>query len=45
MKALGMTEVALGVDSQNISGATKLYYGLGYRSHNRSVVMRKPLIE
>jgi GNAT superfamily N-acetyltransferase len=43
MKALGMTEVALGVDSQNISGATKLYYGLGYRSYNRSVVLRKPL--
>jgi ribosomal protein S18 acetylase RimI-like enzyme len=42
MKALGMTEVALGVDSQNISGATKLYYGLGYRSYNRSVVLRKP---
>lgn len=43
MKALGMTEVALGVDSQNISGATKLYYSLGYRSYNRSVVMRKPM--
>jgi len=45
MKALGMTEVALGVDSQNISSATKLYYGLGYRSYSRSVVMRKPLID
>jgi ribosomal protein S18 acetylase RimI-like enzyme len=43
-KALGMEEVALGADSENISGATKLYYGLGYRSYNRSVVMRKPLI-
>lgn len=42
-KALGMEEVGLGVDSENISGATKLYYGLGYRSYNRSVVMRKPL--
>lgn len=45
MKALGMTEVALGMDSQNINGATKLYYGLGYRSYNRSVVLRKPLID
>jgi len=45
MKALGMTEVALGVDSQNISGATKLYYSLGYRSYWRTVVLRKPLTE
>ncbi len=43
MKALGMTEVALGADSENISGATKLYEGLGYRTYSRSVVMRKPL--
>ncbi|MEL7625419.1 MAG: GNAT family N-acetyltransferase [Anaerolineaceae bacterium] len=43
-KTLGMEEVALGADSENVSGATKLYYGLGYRSYNRSVVMRKPLI-
>ena len=42
MKALGMEEVALGVDSENLSGATKLYYALGYRSYSRSVVMRKP---
>ena len=43
MKALGMEEVALGVDSENPSGATKLYYDLGYRSYSRSVVMRKRL--
>lgn len=43
MKSLGMTEVALGVDSQNISGATKLYNDLGYRSYSRLVVLRKPL--
>jgi len=43
MKALGMEEVALGVDSENPSGATKLYEGLGYRSYKRSVVLRKPL--
>lgn len=43
MKVLGMEEVALGVDSENLSGATKLYSGLGYRSYNRSVIMRKPL--
>lgn len=44
MKTLGMTEVALGVDSQNISGATNLYYDLGYRSYSRMVVLRKPLM-
>lgn len=43
MKALGMEEVALGVDSENLSGATKLYSSLGYRSYNRSVILRKPL--
>ena len=45
MKALGMTEVALGADSENISGATRLYEGLGYRTYSRSVVMRKPMDE
>jgi len=43
MKALGMEEVALGVDSENISSATKIYYDLGYCSYKRSVVLRKPL--
>jgi ribosomal protein S18 acetylase RimI-like enzyme len=45
MKALGMTEVALGADSENISGATKLYERLGYRTYSRSVVLRKPMDE
>jgi hypothetical protein len=31
------------VDSENLSGALKLYEGLGYRSYSRTVVMRKPL--
>lgn len=43
MKALGMIEVALGVDGENLSGATKLYEGLGYRSYSRSLILRKPL--
>jgi len=42
---LGMTEVALGADSENISGATKLYERLGYRTYSRSVVLRKPMDE
>lgn len=43
MKALGMLEVALGVDSENPLGATHLYENLGYCEYSRSSVFRKPL--
>jgi mycothiol synthase len=42
-KDMGMTETALSVDAQNISGATRLYEGVGYRKVKQQTVYRKPL--
>ena len=42
-KAEGMTKSALGVDSENISGATRVYEDCGFRVVKRSAVYRKPL--
>jgi len=42
-KARGMTEVALGVDTENPSGALKLYQGLGYKKEKAGVVYRKQM--
>ncbi len=42
-KALGMTEVGLGVDTNNPSGALKLYQGLGYKKDKTFITYRKPL--
>ena len=42
-KALGMTEVALGVDTNNPNGALQLYEGLGYKAYKKMIVYRKPL--
>lgn len=42
-KEMGMTEVALGVDASNQTGATKLYHDLGYRVKSTSVSLIKPL--
>jgi mycothiol synthase len=42
-KEMGMTETALGVDSQNISGAFRLYEGVGYRKVKQQTVYRKPM--
>ncbi len=42
-KEMGMTETALSVDSQNISGATRLYEGVGYRKVKQQIVYRKPM--
>jgi mycothiol synthase len=39
----GMTESALGVDSENLSGATRVYEDCGFRVVKRMVVYRKPL--
>jgi mycothiol synthase len=41
-KDMGMTETALGVDSQNLSGALRLYQGVGYRQTKQFIVYRKP---
>lgn len=38
----GMTEVALGVDTQNPTGARHLYEDLGYRTEKTMITLRKP---
>jgi len=42
-KARGMTEVALGVDTNNPNGALKLYQSLGYKELRTEVIYRKPM--
>ncbi|KAF0106302.1 MAG: N-acetyltransferase GCN5 [Anaerolineaceae bacterium] len=42
-KEMGMTETALSTDSQNISGAFRLYEGCGYRKVKQQIIYRKPL--
>lgn len=41
-KEAGMTESALGVDSENLSGAVRLYEDCGFRFVKRNTVFRKP---
>jgi mycothiol synthase len=43
-KQVGMTESALGVDSENLSGATKVYEDCGFRMVKTETIYRKPLI-
>jgi hypothetical protein len=38
-----MEAANLGVDSQNASGALRLYEGMGQRPYRRWVIYRKPL--
>jgi mycothiol synthase len=42
-KEQGMTESALGVDSENISGATRIYEACGFRVVKKSINYRKAL--
>jgi len=42
-KSKGMTEVALGVDTQNLTGALKLYEGLGYQQEKTWITFRKEM--
>ena len=42
-KDMGMTETALSVDSQNLSGAFRLYEGCGYRKIKQQTIYRKPI--
>lgn len=42
-KEMGMTETALSVDSQNLSGAFRLYEGVGYRKVRQQTIYRKPM--
>jgi ribosomal protein S18 acetylase RimI-like enzyme len=43
-KQAGMTESALGVDSENLSGATKVYEDCGFRVVKRNTIYKKPLL-
>jgi len=43
VKAQGMTEAALGVDTQNPSGARRLYESMGFRPVKSHTLYRKPL--
>jgi ribosomal protein S18 acetylase RimI-like enzyme len=43
LRARGMTEAALGVDTENASGALRVYEGCGFRVVGRSTDYRKPL--
>lgn len=42
-KEMGMTETALSVDSRNLSGALRLYEGVGYRKVKQQAIYRKPM--
>ena len=42
LRARGMTEGALGVDTQNPSGALRLYEACGFRPVHRTIEYRKP---
>jgi mycothiol synthase len=42
LRARGMTEAALGVDTENVSGAFRLYEACGFRATHRSADYRKP---
>ncbi len=43
LKARGMTEAALGVDTENLPGALRVYESVGFRAVKRSSAYRKPL--
>jgi len=43
LRAAGMNEGMLGVDSENANGALGLYEGLGFEVHSRSAAYRRPL--
>ena len=43
LRARGMTEAALGVDTENTSGALRVYERCGFRPVTRSATYRKPL--
>ena len=43
IKERGMTEAALGVDTQNTSGALHLYESVGFRPVSRHNIYNKPM--
>jgi len=42
-KEMGMTETALGVDAENLSGALRLYQSCGYKKVKMSITLRKEI--
>jgi mycothiol synthase len=42
-KEMGMTETALSVDSENLSGALRVYESVGYRQVKKYITLRKPM--
>jgi mycothiol synthase len=45
MRARGLTSVALGVDTENLSGALGLYERLGFRTDQRFLILYRPFDE
>ena len=43
LRERGMTEVILGVDTDNLTGALRLYEGVGFRTLSQDAIYRKPL--
>jgi mycothiol synthase len=43
LRERGQTEVALGVDAENLTGALRLYESVGFRPINHGMVFTKPL--
>ena len=43
LKERGMTEAGLGVDAENISGATHLYEIMGFKVVKKNTILRKPV--
>lgn len=44
IKERGMLQAALGVDTENVSGALRLYEGMGYQPTKRFSIYRKPMV-
>ena len=42
-KGRGMTQAALGVDTENLTGALRVYESVGFRPTKRYSIYRKPL--
>jgi len=43
LRQRGQTEVKLGVDAENITGALRLYESVGFRPIERGMILTKPL--
>ena len=44
LNARGMTEAALGVDTESLTGALRVYESMGFRAVRRDAVWRKPML-